>query len=593
MDETEKKQFLIKKMLEAKKIEIENNRQNVLYKIKSLFSKPEKPAKERITALKKSLEKKDAEELEYMILQKEGSLLLLEKRVGNLEEKNKLKELIKELNEIKKGKGKREKIAIEVGFEKKEIKELKAELEKFKEKVKPLKEKIKKGIETEKPLVKRKREKRAKRKKPLKKKKSLQKEIKKPAGKRKKAIEKGKKEKIKFISPEEELKQKREEEVTSKRKKALDKFHQEFTSGDHTYVGIKGGAQIIAGKQRSRTAGKRVLQGKTDEQFDFDIQKVKEKIKNLKSAFFHRQISEEDYKKKMFDYQEELNSLEMEKQRPKNYVEQAAETIKERKKRKNKPFVFDSGLKTLQQESIRFATQHTPKSRQKVQNALKEFSQEFSSEPYFGKEGVNKPETSGQPVQPKRIIKTTGIIKRIAPQTSETKIKQMEGKLVELMQKKNIGETEIRKEMEFVSEKELMKKFDLILSSIEQKYGKEMPLKIDEEKDSGLLKEEEYVTTEKTMGRKEGKMKDIEEKRIVTDFDRLLGLVKEKGKINEKTAVKLLNLSPDRVKECYTVLEKNDLIRLDFPVFGGAQIISKEYVEPKKEKKEKKKKGEK
>lgn len=329
MENEKRKQALIKKMLEAKKIEIENNEKNVIYKITNLFSKPKKTAKERIDALNKSLEKKEADELEYMILQKEGSLLLLEKRVSNPEEKLKLKELIDELNELKKKEGKREKIAREVGFKKKEIKELKKEVE---EKVvidKPepekteIKEKTAQAFSGKKAGKNKSKEKkvkikpgRKKAKTSLKKKnKALKKAEEKKTAKQVKA-EKGKKTEIRFTSPLEELKQKREKEIKAKRQEALDKFHNEFTSGNSTYVNIKGGARIIAGKQQAGSELSDIrkqadselyeIKGKTDEQFDFDIAKIQQKIKNLKSAFFHRQINEQDYKKKLFDYQEEL-----------------------------------------------------------------------------------------------------------------------------------------------------------------------------------------------------------------------------------------------------------------------------------------------
>ncbi|PIN98551.1 MAG: hypothetical protein COT90_03715 [Candidatus Diapherotrites archaeon CG10_big_fil_rev_8_21_14_0_10_31_34] len=631
MDDNKRKQDLINKMLEAKRIEITNNQRNVIFKITNLFSKPKKPLEERITALKKSLEKKDAEELEYMILQKEGSLLLLEKRVNIQEEKNKLKEIIDELNELKKNEGKREKIAREVGFKKKEIKELKKEVEskvvidkpeEADEKIKPkqplnlLKKTLSKQPFSKSTLGKKVEQKgkektaktksekrRVKSRKTKQKKKFLKETQEKKDSKKIKEIKTEKKE-IKFISPLDELKQKREKEISSKRQKALDAFHNEFTSGKETYVSIKGGARIIAGKQPVGTPAQatathfssaKTFQGKTDEQFDFDIAKVQQKMKNLKYAFFHRQISEQDYKKKLFDYQEELSSLEMEKKRPKSFTpvygpatdSTASSVIKIKKGKKGRTTVFDSGLKTIQQESIKFATQHTPKSRQKVREALKEFSQDFDSNPYFAEKETKNP-VPGKPesIEPRKTT-MTGIIKRIAPTVDPKKTTEMENKLADLMQRKNIGETQIRRELEFVSAKELINKFDKILSSIEQKYEPKESQKIAE--DTGF--NETSVIIQKKTEKREGEIKEIHAKKIVTDFDKLLKLIKEKGKVNEKDAARELGMSTERIKECYLVLEKNDLVKLNFPVFGGAQLISKEYIKPEKKKKAKKKKG--
>jgi hypothetical protein len=520
MKKEERKQVLIKKMIEAKKIELGIKEKSFVYKLKSLFLKPKK-INEKIKELKEALEKKDVEELEYMILQKESSLLSLKKKAREPKEKEKLDEIIKELNEIKKKESKREKIGREVGFEKKEIKKLKEEIEK--------------KVPEEKKKKKRKKRKRKQKKK-------------------KKKTEKKEKteEEISFISPIKELRKKREIEVEERRKKALEEFHKEFTSGKETLVSIHGNAKIIAGKTEDRGTAYAPVNGRSNEELEFDIQKVKEKIKNLKSAFFHRQINEEDYKKKLFEYQEELHSLEMEKKRPK------------RINIKQDTAIEDTGLKTVQEESIQFAIKHTPQSRKKVQEALKKFREDFTLQP----EG--RRDIKSEPPKP------TGIIKRLAPEASTRKAQEMEEKIYDLMKRRNIQESDIRKELEFISAQELMKKFDKILNAIEKKYSEREPERI---KDT-VFEEGTYITKEKKEIK--GKIKEIREKKIVTDFDRLLQLVKEKGTVNEKEAAKKLNLTPERIKECYTILEKNDLVKLEFPVFGGVKIIAKNQKTEKK-----------
>ncbi|MBU2476900.1 hypothetical protein KKG83_05505 [Candidatus Micrarchaeota archaeon] len=591
-DKNKGKDFLLNLMLEAKRIELENKKKMVIFKIKNFLVKPKKTETEIIESLKKSLEKKEAEDLEYMIAAKEGSLALLEKRIEGKKEKETIKELVKIAKEVKNKGGKREKIGIEIGLKKKEMTELEKEIqekvktyypkEKAKEETETAKEKKEKTIKPKSA-----EEKEAKQKKTRKKKKAV-KRIKKG---KKKPERKRKKEKISFTSPLKELKEKRETEINQKRKNAMDEFHKEFTSGkEKTLVSIKGDTQIIAGKQQPQganamtyktgTAKSGLKEGKTDEELDFEIEKTKEKIKNLKTAFFHRQINEEDYKKKLFEYQEQQHSLEMDKKRPKTKSYSGKSYARE------EPVVFgESGLKTVQEESIQYATKHTPKSKEKVSKALKEFSQEFSAKPYFSKERKTVNETVQET---QREIKPLGIIKRLAPETNEKKVNEMESKLTELMQKSNIDKSQLRRELEFVSPKDLMKRFDKILDVIEKKYSSAETGKTEEEKDN-IFKEAE-VATIKTQEKKEGKIKEIEENKIITDFDTVLNLVNQKGKISEKELAKELKLSPERIKECFAVLEKNELVKIEYPVFGGAKIVSKDYVEPKKEKKKKEKK---
>ncbi len=626
-EENQRKSFLIKKMLEAKEIEIKSKEKNFLNKIKHFFIKPKETEKEKIDLLKKSLETKEVEELEEMILEKEESILAL-KKVVETTEKEKLKEIIKVLNEIKNQEGEREKIGREVGLKKKEVKEIEQELiRKMREMTKEeksgkitQKKEIKTGKTTQKKRMQpekttaKKVKKISRKTKNKKEKKKKTKKIKKSSKGKQKKKERGKKitkhakeemekkEEISFTSPIEELKAKREEEVKSKRKNAMEEFHKSFTSGrEKTLVSIKGDTKIIAGRPTQTETSARTTaeekkepvyysQGKTNEELDFEIQKAKEKMKNLKSAFFHRRINEEDYKKKLFEYQEELQSLEMEKRRPKNtMISKTRETKTKVREINSRPDRRKAELRTIQEESIQYATKHTPKSKAKVKHALKEFSQDFSAEPYFGKAGNLR-----QPIRKKGFTPTeqqineaklTGIVKRLAPGTNKIKEKEMEAKINLLMQRNKIPESQIRREFEFVSSKDLLTKFDRILETIDGKYARK-EMQSEEIKDEGY--EETAITAQKKIPKNEGEIKEIQEKKIVTDFDKLLSLVKEKGKINEKTAVKTLNLTLERIKECCTVLEKNNLVLIEYPVFGGIKIVSKDYIEPKKEKNKKK-----
>lgn len=589
MKKQTRKDFLINQMLEAKRIELENKKKSLLNRLKNIFSKPKRTKEQKISSLKKFLEKKDAKELEYMILEKEESILSLKKKIKDVKQEQKLNRITKLLYEMKKKEGKRTKIGREIGLERKEVTELEKELKEREKRIKRKERRIEEkegeveGAEEEleeKP-------KKVKIKKIAvkgKKKRKGREKGKKAAGKRKK----GKRKKISFTSPMGELRKKIEKGIGKKKKKAVEEFHKEFTSGkEKTLVSIKGNTQIIAGKGRetpsampkmSRTQTVQ-MQKKREKEIDFELTKTKEKIKNLKSAFFHRQINEEDYKKKMFDYQEELKSLEMEKKRPKAVTPETA--IKPEGKEEVKEIESTRGLKTVQDEIRETAVRHTAESKARIQQALKAFDQEFTTEPYFGQaikpKGVFKIETPEE-LEP---VKPTGIIKRIAPKISQKKAMEMETKLFRIMKKNQIDETQVRREFEFVSPQQLMKRFDRILDAIERKYAPKTEVIKDQ-----TIKAKPTVT-EKKKEKKEGKLKDIQEKKIVTDFDRLLQLVKEKGKINEKEASKALKLNPERIKECYVVLEKNDLVKVDFPVFGGAQIISKDYIKPKKEKKKK------
>ncbi|MFH2140884.1 MAG: hypothetical protein ABIJ97_00575, partial [Bacteroidota bacterium] len=194
----QRKTFLIKRMLEAKEVEINLKKSSLVYKIKNLFAKGKDGEKHTIELLKKTLEKKETEELENMLLEKEDSLLLLEKKAKTPEEKEKIKQAINLVNEIKNKEGKREKIGRAIGFKKEEIIKREKEIEK-KEKSKKMIQKIKTPKNKEK-IIKKitgKESKKITEKKEI----GIKKETKKKKGLTKKRIKKGTK---KFVADKKE-----------------------------------------------------------------------------------------------------------------------------------------------------------------------------------------------------------------------------------------------------------------------------------------------------------------------------------------------------------------------------------------------------
>jgi hypothetical protein len=70
---------------------------------------------------------------------------------------------------------------------------------------------------------------------------------------------------------------------------------------------------------------------------------------------------------------------------------------------------------------------------------------------------------------------------------------------------------------------------------------------------------------------------------IVTDFDRINSLVKEKQKISLNEVAKKLKLIPIRVAECANVLEKAGLIEIEYPALGAPKLIIKGFKEKEQE----------
>ncbi len=84
--------------------------------------------------------------------------------------------------------------------------------------------------------------------------------------------------------------------------------------------------------------------------------------------------------------------------------------------------------------------------------------------------------------------------------------------------------------------------------------------------------------------------KEIKEFQVETDYDRIMNIVQEKGSASGKEIAKLLNITPAEVKERSQVLEDSGLIKLEYPAIGGIRIVDPEKEKKDKELKEKEKK---
>ncbi len=82
----------------------------------------------------------------------------------------------------------------------------------------------------------------------------------------------------------------------------------------------------------------------------------------------------------------------------------------------------------------------------------------------------------------------------------------------------------------------------------------------------------------------------IKKESIVTDFDRVLAFVKERGSTKTGEIAKALNLQKKQVAEVLEVLEEHGLVKLQYPTVGDVIVRDVGYAKPKKAEKGKNKK---
>lgn len=156
----------------------------------------------------------------------------------------------------------------------------------------------------------------------------------------------------------------------------------------------------------------------------------------------------------------------------------------------------------------------------------------------------------------------------------EGKLKELEGHIRELMKTYNIPEGEIEKEIGGIRADHALEDAEKLIDLMELEHRAQ-----------GL-----EGTEHEEAKREEAKavIKEIKKHRIVTDFDRILQLVNERGKIKTNDAIKELGIQPKRMDEVVEILEREGLVKIEYSAVGSAWIFSPEYKKPVQEKGKKK-----
>ena len=166
----------------------------------------------------------------------------------------------------------------------------------------------------------------------------------------------------------------------------------------------------------------------------------------------------------------------------------------------------------------------------------------------------------------------------------EKKLKRLEKKIGEVAKKHNVAQKEIEEHVKKIETRKVISKAHELpkLEEIEKKVLKAAEPPAEEAKPEAKKEEVKAIALE------------IKKHRIVTDFDKILSTVQQKGKITMNELNKSLGIEKKRLEECCGILEESGLIELDYPALGSPKIESRDFgeklAEEKKRRKEEKKK---
>lgn len=170
------------------------------------------------------------------------------------------------------------------------------------------------------------------------------------------------------------------------------------------------------------------------------------------------------------------------------------------------------------------------------------------------------------------------IAKKFGGKVAPQQIQELQQKVRELLEQKMVTKSEIEQNIQMVDANRLLEGFTKLLGLIEwnERFSSEKPPEMPST--IGMQrKPEKFAGTEK----------ELEKKELITDFDKILEIVRERGTITLNELASELDLDKRLLKEAVDILEENNLVIQEYPAFGSPRIIDPAYLEKKGKKSEK------
>ncbi|MDO8538141.1 MAG: hypothetical protein Q7S21_04605 [archaeon] len=331
------------------------------------------------------------------------------------------------------------------------------------------------------------------------------------------------------------------------------------------------------------------------EQIDF----ANEKIKHLKTQFYKRAVSEEEFRKKMFDYNEEIHLLEIEQKKGKttiNLSKLGRQSIDAAAIGSIASQMFKEKEKNSKEKIVERIIERSPRKRS---SSLPEVVEKGGIITFGGKEEEEKDTETfvrQRETEAPEIItlnesgKNNSAVKRFieskaAGKIDNDRLQHIESKIDQLMKQYNISETEIKSEVERLDAGQLVKDFDKLINLIELEHKAnslvQQPISYNpfDKTEQQLIKKQEVKSI----------IKEVQMHRIVTDLDRILSFVKENRTVSLKDINQKLNIDRKRITENAEILEKHGLIKIEYPPVGDMRLSDVSYTKPTMMDKKKKK----
>lgn len=335
----------------------------------------------------------------------------------------------------------------------------------------------------------------------------------------------------------------------SRKKQEVSELKQKLKDAETPTLKAEGGIQIVYG---SGTTGQEIEDPETE------IENTKKLMKKLEIDYLKRRIPVDQYREQMYSYREKMRLLELK-------IKRGQEQVKENSLASSKQQVSTAPKVPTFQETQKRGEIKIP---------------------------------SNIPVQKSTYISSV-IRNKAAGKIDENRIAEMESQVNNLLQKHRVSQHEVVEGIRNLDTNKLINSFDRLISLLEMEHEAKQDAKNAQEaknsQDAMQSKAEVHETTHTDIAppkrQKEevpkGVEKEIVQKQLITDFDRILDFVKKQGSTTSGKISSELKITKKQVLSCCELLEKDDLLVLNYPPIGDIKVRDADYIPPKKNKKSK------
>ncbi|MFH0955052.1 MAG: hypothetical protein V1777_03025 [Candidatus Micrarchaeota archaeon] len=169
---------------------------------------------------------------------------------------------------------------------------------------------------------------------------------------------------------------------------------------------------------------------------------------------------------------------------------------------------------------------------------------------------------------------------------SSEQLNEFEGRISKLLGERTVSKQNVMEGIAAIDSNRVIEGFTRLSEILERELHKDRIISAEDEQ----LRLADLITNKKDKKRLVGTEKTLEKKELITDFDKILEIVRQKGQVKLSELTVLLKMDKIAVKEACDILEENNLVRIDFPPIGEPRVVDVNF-EKQKNKKTGKEKG--